>query len=75
MKKSIIVIGGGIVGVAAAYCIKKRYIRTVGVPVCHWWARIACFVAPSTRKNAVSKTLTRPERELEKSWLAINMFM
>ena len=26
-------------------------------------------------ENAVSKTLTRPERELEKSWLAINMFM
>ena len=43
--------------------------------VCDCWAEFACFDAPCIIENAVSKTPTRPERELEKSWLAINMFM
>ena len=38
-------------------------------------AGFACFDAPRIIANAVSKTPTRPERELEKSCLAINMFM
>jgi len=45
------------------------------VPVCHCRAGFARFDAPRILENAVSKILTRPERELEKSWLAINMFM
>ena len=43
--------------------------------VCDCWAEFARFDAPRITANAVSKTPTRPERELEKSWLAINMFM
>jgi hypothetical protein len=45
------------------------------VPVCYCRARFARFDAPRILENAVSKILTRHERELEKSWLAINMFM
>ena len=47
----------------------------MSVPVCHCWARFARFDALRILENAVSKTLTRPERELEKLLLAINMFM
>jgi len=45
------------------------------LPVCHYRADFACFDAPRIIENALSKTATRRERELEKSWLAINTFM
>ncbi|MDA8717386.1 hypothetical protein N9M78_05480 [Alphaproteobacteria bacterium] len=45
------------------------------LPVSHCGAEFTCFDRPRIIANALSKTPTRPERELEKSWLAINMFM
>jgi hypothetical protein len=45
------------------------------LPIGHCGAEFTCFDKRRIIENALSKTPARPERELEKSWLAINMFM
>jgi hypothetical protein len=45
------------------------------LPVGHCGPEFSCFDTPRITESALSKTPTLPERELEKSWLAINMFM
>jgi len=45
------------------------------LPIAHCRAEFTCFEKRCIIENALSKTPARPERELEKSWLAINMFM